>query len=144
MWKLPLMQKLVIEPTHNTPGIILSPGERIFSIEGMSAPEDVRTIYYPVLEWMKEFNREVQEGSQKTFTEEDPLILKIDLNYFNSASAKFLFDILLEFKELSDAGVPVVTEWHYEEDDTDMMEAGEDIAEMIEIRLKFMPKPPDA
>ena len=144
MRKQPVMEKLIIQPTHNTPGIILSPEERIFSIEGMSAPDDVRTIYYPVIEWMKEFNREVMEGSHKAFTEADPLILKIDLNYFNSASAKFLFDILLDFKKLSEAGVSVVTEWHYEEDDTDMMEAGEDISEMIEMKLKFIPKPADS
>ena len=138
------MEKFVIEPTHVTPGIILSPDERIFSIEGMSAPEDVRALYYPVIEWMEKFNQELQQGNYQIYNEINPLTLRIDLNYFNSASAKFLFDILLELKKIKESGIPVITEWHYEEDDMDMREAGEDISELVEMELKFITKPSKA
>jgi len=107
----------------------------------MSAPEDVRALYYPVIEWMNKFHEEVLSGNYKTFTDTNALVFKIDLNYFNSASAKFLFDILLALKKVADAGISTIIEWYYEEDDIDMKEAGEDISELVEMELKYIIKP---
>ncbi|HBE41041.1 MAG TPA: hypothetical protein DDW27_07535 [Bacteroidales bacterium] len=135
------MEKLIIQPTHLTPEIKFSPDENIFTISGMSAPEDVRALYYPVIEWMNKFHEEALNGNFKVFNENNPLIFKIDLNYFNSASAKFLFDILLGLKKVADTGIPSIIEWYYEEDDIDMKEAGEDIAELVEMELKYIIKP---
>lgn len=135
------MEKLIIEPTHITPDIRLIPDDNIFSIIGMSAPEDVRSLYYPVIEWMNKFHEEVLSGNYRIFNESNPMVFKIDLNYFNSASAKFLFDILLAFKKVADAGIPTIIEWYYEEDDIDMKEAGEDISELVEMELKYIIKP---
>jgi len=135
------MEKLIIDPTHITPAIILSPDDNNFSINGMSAPEDVRALYYPVIEWMNKFHEEVLSGNYKTFTDTNALVFKIDLNYFNSASAKFLFDILLALKKVADAGISTIIEWYYEEDDIDMKEAGEDISELVEMELKYIIKP---
>jgi hypothetical protein len=135
------MEILNIEPSHISPAIRFIPEKNDFSITGMSAPEDVRALYYPVIEWIDKFNRELLSGNNKIFNETNPLTLKIDLNYFNSASAKFLLDILLELKKTRESGVPVVVEWYYEEDDIDMKEAGEDISELVEMELKYIIKP---
>ena len=138
------MEILNLKSTHLTPDIWFSPGDNDFSIRGMSAPEDVRALYYPVIEWIEKFNGEIVRGDYKIFNETNPLTLKIDLNYFNSASAKFLLDILLELKKTSETGTPVVIEWYYEEDDIDMKEAGEDMSELVEMTLKYIIKPSKA
>lgn len=135
------MEILNIEPTHLSPAIRFIPELNDFSIRGMSAPEDVRALYYPVIEWIDKFYGELLRGEYKIFSETNPLTLKIDLNYFNSASAKFLLDILLELKKIRESGTPFVVEWYYEEDDIDMKEAGEDISELVEIELKYIIKP---
>ncbi len=135
------MEILKIEPTHISPTIRFIPELNDFSITGMSAPEDVRALYYPVIEWIDKFNGELMRGDIKIFNETNPLTLKIDLNYFNSASAKFLLDILLELKKIRESGTPVVVEWYYEEEDIDMKEAGEDISELVEMELKYIIKP---
>jgi len=135
------MEILKIEPTHISPTIRFIPELNDFTITGMSAPEDVRALYYPVIEWIDKFNGELMRGDIKIFNETNPLTLKIDLNYFNSASAKFLLDILLELKKIRESGTPVVVEWYYEEDDIDMKEAGEDISELVEMELKYIIKP---
>ena len=135
------MEILKIEPPHIRPTIRVIPDLNDFLISGMSAPEDVRALYYPVIEWMDKFNSELISGNYKIFSETNPMILKIDLNYFNSASAKFLLDILLELKKIRESGTPVVVEWYYEEDDIDMKEAGEDLSELVEMELKYIIKP---
>ena len=135
------MEILNIEPTHISPTIRFIPEKNDFSIIGKSAPEDVRALYYPVIDWMDKFGGEVLRGDYKIFNVTNPLTFRFDLNYFNSASAKFLLDILLSLKKIYEAGIPVVIEWHYEEDDIDMKEAGEDMSELVEMELKYIIKP---
>jgi len=134
------MDKLLISPTPVTPEIHFAPEENIFRISGTSSPEDVRAMYYPVLEWVKQFIDEIIEGGNSVYSEESPLIMKVDLYYFNSSSAKFYYDIFLELKRLSSSGVSVVIEWFYDEEDTDMQEAGSDIALLVDMEFTYMPK----
>ena len=135
------MQKLFIEQTKSTPEINFSPDENIFSIRGLSSPEDVRALYYPVIEWIKIFVDDVIEGVVKFFDKETPVKFMIDLSYFNSSSAKFLFDILTELKRLRLANVPIIVNWMYEHEDTDMRDAGSDIAQLVGMEFILIQKP---
>jgi hypothetical protein len=135
------MQKLYIKPTDLTPEINFSPDENIFVIRGVSSPEDVRALYYPVIEWIKIFVDDIIEGTVKVFHKDSPVRMHIDLSYFNSSSAKFLFDIFTELKRLKSSEVPVVVEWLHEDEDLDMREAGSDIAELVEMEFTFVIKP---
>jgi hypothetical protein len=134
------MQKLYISPTPTTPEINFSPEENIFIIRGTSAPEDVREVYYPVIDWFKKFTDSIIEGSTVKFTPANPFILKIDLEYFNSSSAKFLYDIFFELRRFAPAGIPFSISWYYDEDDVDMKEAGYDISLLVETEFVYIPK----
>lgn len=135
------MQKLYIKKTPTTPEINLSPSENYFYIGGNSAPEDVRSLYYPVIEWTKIFIDDILEGEYKKFDKENPLRFKIDLSYFNSSSAKFLYDILMEIKRLSTGDIPAIIEWNFEEGDHDMHDAGADIALLVGMEFSYIEKP---
>ena len=56
------MKSFIHKATDLTPEIILAPAENRFIIAGKSAPEDVRGLYYPVIEWMEEFVAETKKG----------------------------------------------------------------------------------
>jgi hypothetical protein len=132
------MKSFIHKATDLTPEITLAPDENRFTIAGKSAPEDVRGLYYPVIEWMGDFANEVRKGHK--YTDKSPLRLMLDLEYFNSSSAKFLFDIFTQFRELNNEGVPVDVEWHYDEEDTDLREAGEDLSLLCELPFRYCPK----
>ena len=134
------MQKLYISPTPSTPEIHFSPEENIFLIRGTSSPEDVRAMYYPVIEWIKIFVHDVLEGEINNYSPENTLKFQADLAYFNSSSAKFLFDIFSELKRLPPSGVPVVVEWFYDKEDIDLKEAGLDIALLVEMEFTYIQK----
>ena len=134
------MQRLYFEKTENTPEINFSPDENIFFIKGTSSPEDVRAIYYPVIEWLKIFIDDVIDGEYTNFSSEKALIMQTDLAYFNSSSAKFFYDIFNELKRLSENNVRVIVEWFYDEEDLDQKDAGSDIALMVEMEFSFIPK----
>ncbi len=132
------MKSLKIKATEYTPEIVLSPDENLFVISGRSSPEDVRGLYYPVIEWMEEYAFALKK--ENPYTEEKPLLLKFDLEYFNSSSAKFLFDIFNVLKELKEEGIPIDIEWYYEEEDVDLREAGEDMALLSSLPFRYCPK----
>jgi hypothetical protein len=136
MW----MQKLYISPTHSTPEIKFSPEEDIFFIKGTSAPEDVREMYYPVIEWIKIFVDDIQDGENKLYSQDKPFKLQVDLEYFNSSSAKFLYDIFNDLKRLTSLNIPFIIEWYYEKEDLDMKDAGVDFSSLVETTFNYIQK----
>lgn len=134
------MQKLYISPTTNTPEINFSPEENIFLIRGTSSPEDVRAMYYPVIEWVKSFIDDLLKRGTNNYSSENPFKLQADLLYFNSSSAKFFYDIFFELKRLSPVGIPVTIEWFYDIEDIDLKEAGLDIALLAEMEFTYIAK----
>jgi len=131
------MKRLYIEPTPISPEINLSPEERLFTIRGNSSPEDVRALYYPVIEWIELFVSDTLEGDYK-FTPADPLRIIVDLHYFNSSSAKFLYDIFILLRKLKEQNVPLDIEWQYDPDDYDQKEAGEDLASLAGLEFTYV------
>jgi len=134
------MEKFFISPTPTTPEINFSPEDGFFQISGTSAPEDVRALYYPVILWIKNYTDSLISGDSNNFSSDNPFKFRIDLNYFNSSSAKFLYDIVFELKRLPPVGVPVVIEWYHDEEDIDLLEAGQDISVLVEMEFRFVPK----
>ncbi len=136
------MHELHISPTDISPEVHFSPEQNIFLIRGNSSPEDVRAMYYPVIDWVKEFINEliINEDVRKIYTHEVPLLFKTDLSYFNSSSAKFLYDIFMELQRLIPAGIPFTIEWFYDKEDVDLKEAGEDIASLAGMQFTYHPK----
>ena len=136
------MQELHINPTSVSPEVYFSPKENIFLIRGISTPEDVRALYYPVIEWIRNYidHLILTEPGKKSYTPVSPLKFKADLEYFNSSSAKFLYDIFMELKRLIAAGVPFIVEWLYDNEDIDLKEAGSDIASLAGMEFIFVQK----
>ena len=125
------MEVLNLAGTEDTPTIVLNAEEKVFSISGRSLPEDAASFYAPVLKWLSDFESS-QSGVNITF--------EVKLEYFNTASSKLLLDIFSKLEDInSNDSNTVKLEWYYETDDEDMMEAGEEYSELVE--LDFVLKP---
>lgn len=122
------MEIINIKGTDDTPFVTLDKGANIFQISGRSLPEDVNMFYGPVLAWIDEY-----KDAPNTKTEFD-----FKLEYFNTASSKVILDILLKLEEIIEAGHSVVIKWHYHEDEEDMLEAGEEYADIVEIPFEYI------
>ena len=79
--------------------------------------------------------------SYENIVRENPIYFKIDLSYFNSSSAKFIYDILTDLKRLAPANIPVKVMWFYDEEDSDMKDAGTDIALLVDMEFSYFAKP---
>ena len=122
------MKSLKVERTKQTPEINFDAKKGILQISGRSIPENTFEFYDPLLTWI---NGYILEPNEKT-------IIKIQLEYFNTSSSKYILEILKKLKKLHIDNKNVQDEWYYEEDDEEMMETGEDYKDLIQIPFKII------
>ncbi|MBN2749149.1 MAG: DUF1987 domain-containing protein [Bacteroidales bacterium] len=122
------MDVLSIKGTRETPEILLNKDKGIFEIKGKSLPEDVKEFYNPVLRWFENY---LLNPNQQT-------VLKVKMDYFNTASSKMILEIFELLQELFDKGNEVAIEWYYMADDEDMEDAGQDYSDLVKIPFKFI------
>lgn len=123
------LQLLKIAATEDTPEISFSLESNEFIISGRSLPEDVTSFYAPVFGWLNEFT---ENPSSNT-------VFKFKLEYFNTASSKIILDILMKLEELVlDKSTELLIEWHHAESDDDMLEAGEEYKELVEVPFNMV------
>jgi len=116
------MNSLVMEGTAKTPSILFSADSGTLEIKGRSIPENSFEFYQPVYEWLDSYALKPSAVTSAT----------IQLEYFNTSSSKCLLDIFRKLESLHKSErseVNVV--WMYEEDDEDMMEAGDDYRTIV-------------
>ncbi|HIE16358.1 MAG TPA: DUF1987 domain-containing protein [Bacteroidales bacterium] len=126
------MDKIIIEPTKKTPKIIIDSDKYYIEIIGNSLPENVRDFYLPLIEKIKA----VVDLWKKKFP--DKVIFLIKLNYFNSSSTKFLFDMINTVITLKDTNIPINIDWYFEDGDDDLKEAGEELSEMLDYPFNYI------
>ena len=95
------MEKLFITGGDSHPEILFSPKDNIFRIKGISRPEDARSVFHPAITWLSDFYKDLLINGEINYSLEDPFIIQLDLSYFNSSSAMFLFDIIMVLKKMS-------------------------------------------
>ena len=115
------MNAILIEATHSTPAINFSENGRLL-VEGRSLPEDVNKFYKPLIEWIIKLTTESVK-------------LDINLEYFNSASAKKILE-LMKSLDANSKIKNLIINWHYEEGDDDALETGQVFEELL-IRAQF-------
>jgi hypothetical protein len=114
------MNVLHIEGTAKTPVINFSDGS--LEISGKSIPENSIEFYQPLYNWLDQYGQQPVKSTS----------LKVRLEYFNTSSSKCLLDVFRKLETIQKSGKSDVTViWMYEEEDEDMMEAGEDYREIV-------------
>ena len=122
------MEIIKIKGTEDTPSVLLDKAQNLFEISGRSLPEDVSMFYEPILSWIDEYSAAPNAET----------VFNFKLEYFNTASSKVILDILLKFEDIYEKGNKIVVKWHYREDEEDMLEAGEEYADIVEIPFEYV------
>ncbi len=125
------MNALNIEATEYTPSIFFDPATHSLEIAGFSRPEDVKGFYQKFFGW-----HDTNLIELKTNAESNRLSISFKLVYFNSASSKCLLDILVCLSAVYQKKLNV--KWHYEEGDEDLLEAGEEFSEALDIPFEYI------
>lgn len=117
-----------IEGTPKTPSITLNPESGIIEIKGRSIPENSIEFYKPIVDWLEDYANAPKEKT----------VVNIQLEYFNTSSSKCILDVFKKLENLKKGKNDIVVNWYYEEDDEDMLEAGEDYESIIKVPFKMI------
>lgn len=118
-----MIEKLYIKGTEDTPEIILDRENSNFEISGRSLPENVNIFFAPVFEWIiAYFNDPLKET-----------VFSINLEYFNSATAKKIVELLLIIESHFEKGCLIKIIWKYKRNDFTMQRKGEDLLSIFKI-----------
>lgn len=130
------MNKFFLEKTEFTPEIDFDIHTRKFTFRGVSRPEDVFKFYEPAINWLNEFDREIQSHTYEKYNIPS---INVDfyLTYFNSASSKVLMQILEIFKKIQNKGIEININWYYDKTDEQMYDDITDLAEFAEMKFNF-------
>ncbi len=122
------MSALFLEGSPKTPHVNFDPETGLLELKGRSIPENSIDFYKPLIDWLDKYGR-----SPKSKT-----ALHVQLEYFNTSSSKCILDLFKKLEGVRATGNEVTVLWHYEADDEDMLEAGEDYAGIINIPFKMI------
>jgi len=121
------MEELRILPTKNSPEVIMT-SEGIIRIRGRSIHENVIDFFTPVEAWINEYIK----------TPADLTCVDINLEYFNSASAKAIIHLLQLVTYVQLKHKKFIFNWFYEEGDEDILERGEYFASVLSVPFNFI------
>ncbi len=122
------MEPIIIEGTPKTPTVHFDSSEGVFKLEGRSIPENSVEFYKPLVDWLDQYK-------------ENPLpktTVEVKLEYFNTSSSKCILDVFKKLEMIHKAKNDVEIKWYYEEDDEDMLEAGEDYESIIRVPFEMI------
>ena len=122
------MENIVIEGTSKTPQVEFDAGNGSLLIKGRSIPENSIEFYKPLIDWIGGY---ALNGGSDT-------VVNVQLEYFNTCSSKCILDVFKRLEEIKKTGKNVTVKWHYEIDDEDMLEAGEDYQAIIDLPFEMI------
>ncbi|MCU0472184.1 MAG: DUF1987 domain-containing protein [Bacteroidales bacterium] len=121
------MKELRIAPTKNSPEIILSP-DGMLKIMGRSIHENVAEFFASANDWVTEY---IEVPAEVTCVD-------MNLEYFNSASAKVFIHLLELLKHVTLKNKKFIFNWYYEDGDEDIFERGEYFSSVLDVPFNFI------
>jgi hypothetical protein len=115
------MENLFIEGSQSLPAVEFS-NNGLLKITGRALPENAFDFFNPLIKWVRDFSC-------------DELNIEINLEYFNTAVSKQLYDFL-KTVENNQNYKKIQLKWFYEDGDDEILEAGEIYEELLP-RIKF-------
>jgi len=123
------MDALTLEGSPKTPTVNFDAASGTIEIKGRSIPENSIEFYKPMVDWLDTY-AESAEGNAT---------VNIQLEYFNTSSSKCILDVFKKLEGIHNGDkCEIIINWYYEEDDEDMLEAGEDYQAIINVPFKMI------
>lgn len=122
-----MVESLKLAATEDTPMIDFDTSTGIFKVSGRALPEDALEFFKPIEDWLQSYVEDPLESTT----------MEMSVDYFNSASTRYIFNILMSLEDLIEAGKEAKIIWYYREDD-DMIETkGEELESMLDVPFEM-------
>ena len=122
------MTNILLDGSSKTPTVHFDGTTGQLELRGRSIPENSIEFYKPLIDWVDQYAHTPKANTR----------LRVQLEYFNTSSSKCILDLFTKLEAVRSTGGEVIVEWHYEADDEDMLEAGEDYQAIINLPFKMI------
>ncbi len=122
------IKELIIKGNSNSPSITLNKNKNIFEFSGISIPDDVNSVYSPVIQWLEEY-----KGIPNPVSE---IVFKMD--FINPDSSRMLEKIFDIFQEMYKNGNKIKIVWYYHFDDEDMRIEGRNYSNLYSLPFELI------
>jgi hypothetical protein len=122
------MSAFFLEGSPKTPHVNFDPETGLLELKGRSIPGK----FHRVLQAPDRLGGPICQGPRASTR------LHVQLEYFNTSSSKCILDLFKKLELVRATGNEVLVLWHYEADDEDMLEAGEDYQQIINLPFKMI------
>jgi hypothetical protein len=124
------MEPLVIPHTKTTPAVVFNQEKGEYKIIGRSIPADATVFFLPADKWADRF--------VQSFTGEE-IAIDIMLDHLNTGSVRSILTVMTKFLRLKKSGKTVVVRWHFEQEDEDIRDKGEEMSLILNHPFTFIP-----
>jgi len=121
------MDNLIIKPTDKSLAVDISYG--VLDFTGRSILTDPKLFFEPINAWVGKY---LKNPAEKT-------VVKIKLEYIDTASTQSLYQILRQICSLRKKGKTVSVSWYIEDEDPEMKELGEMIEQRLGLEFEYIP-----
>ncbi len=125
-----MIQTLEITGTRDTPYVLLDAKNNLFQITGNSLPENSAQFFNPIFDWIEEYLKSPNNSTH----------LICNLEYFNSSSAKMIYQLFVEIEKIKEAGKEIRISWYYESEDKLIEEKGLEYKSILSIPFEMIAK----
>lgn len=125
---LPQMNPIETPASAGTPAIKFYPGKGFLEIKGRSISENSVSFYRPLLNSVERY----------LLKPVSPTIVHLHFDYFNTASAKCIMELLKRLESLTRQGVKVEVKWYYKQDEPATHQAGLDYKSILNLDFKLV------
>ena len=122
-----MVDSLKLAGTEDTPEIDFDTTTGVFKVTGRALPEDAHEFFKPIEDWLQEY---VESPLDST-------IVEMRIDYFNSAATRYIFNLLMCFEDIVEAGKDAKIVWYYKAED-DMIESkGEEFESILDVPFEM-------
>jgi len=123
-----MLKKLELKGTRDTPEVIFDQENNRFEIKGNSLPEDSTKFFTPIFDWIEKY---IQNPNKTTH-------LICNFEYFNSSSAKMIYQLFIELEKIKETGNEITVSWYFEPGDKLIEEKGQEYQSIMEIPFEII------
>jgi hypothetical protein len=123
------MDNLIRFEAKKTPYVFLDQDNGFIELKSKSYMEDSMVFYDPIMEWIYEYVRHPKDTS-----------VNIDLEFFNTSSAKILLIIIKTLSKVQNSGYKCTVNWFYDDDDDEIRDSGLSFSIMSHAKFNMFQK----
>lgn len=123
------MEDLIRFESKKTPFVFLDQKNGFIELIGKSYMEDSMAFYDPIMEWIYEYVRQPKDTS-----------INIDLEFFNTSTAKILLIMIKTLSRVQNAGCKCTVNWFYDDDDDEIRDSGMNFALISNAKFNLIKK----